>query len=125
MQVKKFQGFWTRSDVQDNPRALFVFGDNDIQKGTKGQAIIRGLPNVIGIPTKKIPSLKPGSFYVDDEYDQNCAKIMIQWNKMVAKAAQYEVIYFPENGLGTGLAQMNIHCPKTLTFIERLAETFE
>lgn len=33
-----------------------------------GQAIIRGLPNTIGIPTKKYPSNLKSSFYTDDEY---------------------------------------------------------
>lgn len=54
---KIFEGYWTVNDARSNKNSLFVYGDNDIKKGKKGQAIIRDEPNAIGIPTKKYPSL--------------------------------------------------------------------
>ena len=53
----KFKGWWSKEDCNKNPKALFVFGDNDIEKGIGGQAVIRNCTNTIGIPTKKYPSL--------------------------------------------------------------------
>jgi hypothetical protein len=70
--------FWTRDTVQTEYKDyIVVFGDNDVQRGKKGQAIIRGMPNAFGIPTKKFPSYSERAFYTDEEYEQNCAKIMV------------------------------------------------
>ena len=75
MEIIIFDGFWTVSDVKMAPDYLFIFGDNDIQKGKGGQAIIRDEPNTFGIPTKKQPNNNLNSFYYDVEYDQNIKKI--------------------------------------------------
>ena len=55
--VQTWKGFWTRKDVENNPDKVFLFGDNfeDAQNGyvpSSTQAVIRSLPNAIGIPTK-------------------------------------------------------------------------
>lgn len=57
-----FDGFWTIDDVKRYPHALFVYGDNNVQRGLGGQAIIRNLPNTVGIPTKNYPSNHPDAF---------------------------------------------------------------
>ena len=51
-QIKIFKRFWNPKIVRSQPECLFIFGDNDIQKGKRGQAIIRDEPNAIGIPTR-------------------------------------------------------------------------
>jgi len=59
LKVEIFKGFWTREDVQNQPDTVFLFGDNTHDRLiTKHipritQAVIRGLPNTIGIDTKK------------------------------------------------------------------------
>ena len=35
-----YDTFWNIKDTRENPNYLFVFGDNDIKKGKKGQAVI-------------------------------------------------------------------------------------
>lgn len=62
-------------DVQNNLDKIFVYGDNDLRQGKGGQAIIRDLPNTIGLRTKKLPSLSPNAFYTDTEFSQNKLKI--------------------------------------------------
>ena len=59
MKVNIWKGFWNSQDTLKYSNYIFIFGDNDIEKGKKGQAIIRNMPNALGIPTKKLPSLKP------------------------------------------------------------------
>ena len=118
MNIKLFKGYWTCEDVLNNPDCLFVFGDNDIGKGKKGQAIIRGLENTFGIPTKKIPALTPNAFYNDNEYDDNVSKIDNAINGLIEKAKGYKTIFFPENpqrvcGIGTGLADLPNKAPRT------------
>lgn len=57
--VEQFIGFWTREEVAKQIDKVFLFGDNTNDRlNTKyipssTQAVIRGLPNAIGIDTKK------------------------------------------------------------------------
>ena len=49
--------FYTPGLLRSMPEKIFVFGDNLLQRGTKGQAAIRGEPNAVGVPTKRAPSM--------------------------------------------------------------------
>jgi hypothetical protein len=118
--VEIFKGFWNVDIVKSNPHKLFIFGDNDIGKGKGGQAIIRDLPNAMGIPTKKLPNNSQYAYYIDEEIKENIKKI----NKSIQKILKeflsnpkYEILVFPEAGLGTGLAKLNICAPKTLQIL--------
>jgi len=56
--VEFFNGFWTRADVAKQTDKVFLFGDNTSDRTigyvpSSTQAVIRGLPNAIGIDTKK------------------------------------------------------------------------
>lgn len=115
-------GFWTRDDVQANPSYLFVFGDNDVGRGRKGQAIIRGFPNAIGVPTKKFPTFKDSAYYSDEEYEQNCQKIQRAFDAIRAKVPKFEKLVLPENGLGTGLSDLGRRAPKTLEYLNQQIE---
>ena len=103
-------------------QCLFVYGDNDVHRGKKGQAIIRDLPNTIGIPTKKIPSNEIHSFYTDDELENNTIKIRKAIDEIIDLSQHYEYIIFPEDGFGTGLAQLPIKAPKTYEFLNVMIE---
>lgn len=119
MEVIIFKGYWTVQDVRKHSNYLFIFGDNDIRKGKKGQAIIRDELNSIGVPTKKIPNYSPTSYYYDYEFDLNVQKIddAIQKIKLVLKNKKYRGIILPEDGLGTGLANLKENAPKTLEYL--------
>jgi hypothetical protein len=112
-----FGKFWNVSDCNESPRSLFVFGDNDVQKGCGGQAVIRHCQNAIGIPTKKYPSNHSDSFYTDNEYEQNCQKISAVVELIIIESKKYDEIIFPSDGFGTGLAKLATCSPKTLKFI--------
>lgn len=119
-----FKGYWTIDDVKKMSDYLFVFGDNDIKKGKKGQAIIRDEHNTIGIPTKKIPNYSLSSYYYDDEYENNIKKINVAFNKIIEiiNTKKYKGIVLPEDGIGTGLAKLNENAPKTLEYINKKIE---
>jgi len=119
-EVKIFEGHWTRLDVNSNTNYLFVFGDNDIKQGMGGQAIIRNEPNAFGIPTKKLPSMSSNSFYTDNEYDKNIKKINKAIYKIIKEFMKnkYTTLVLPKDGLGTGLAQLNVKAPKTFKFLD-------
>lgn len=120
-----FDGFWDRNTVRTNPRALFVFGDNDLGIGQGGQAVIRGLPNAIGLSTKKIPDSTPASFYTDKEYDENCIKIQSGLCKVMKEFLKdkYLELVIPRNGLGTGLSDLPKKAPKTYRYLKKSLES--
>ena len=126
MEVCIFNGFWTINDVREYSDYLFIFGDNDVKKGKRGQAIIRDEPNVAGIPTKKFPSNMSSSFYNDIEYQKNIIKIdkAIENILLRVKNEGYKGIILPKDGLGTGLAKLNIYAPKTFEYLNKKIHDF-
>jgi hypothetical protein len=132
IKVIEWKGFWTVEDVKKNPNYLFVYGDNDQEKGCGGQAIIRNEPNVVGIPTKKKPSNEKDAFYSDKELYENKRKIIraiwkvyltsIDHDVPICKLKHYTAVVFPENGFGTGLADLPNKAPKTYKYLCRVVE---
>lgn len=120
-----YPGFWTRNDVKYRDDCLFIFGDNDIEQGAGGQAIIRGMSNAFGIPTKKYPNNNNNSYYTDNEYDENIKKIDNAISKIISESKKYKYIVLPENGLGTGLAQLPIKAPKTFKYLQKRLNELE
>jgi len=124
MQVYTFRGYWKVSDVRENVNYIFVYGDNDVQCGTGGQAIIRHEKNTHGIPTKKCPNNKESSFYNDGEFTENKTKIKNAIKMLLDRLenGDYSGIFLPENGLGTGLADLPKRAPKTFKFLNEQIE---
>ena len=122
---KLYPSYWSPKDCASQSNALFVFGDNDMCTGLGGQAIIRHCVNSHGIPTKKKPSHHPNAFYIDKEFEENISKINIAIKSICKKSADYDIIYFPKNGFGTGLAALTQYAPKTLaTLNQKIYDTF-
>lgn len=112
--------FVTREYVRANRDKLFLFGDNLEHRGCGGQAAaMRGEPNALGIPTKKSPSYKKGSFFTDLEFDQNKAAIDAAFAE-VEKAISDSIraIVLPSDGLGTGRAQLDTRAPRTFAYLQ-------
>lgn len=115
-----FVGNWNVEQCHENPHSLYIFGDNDVEKGCGGQAIIRKCKNSIGIPTKKYPNNNKTSFYTDEEYDFNCKKILAAIEKIIKDSLKYDELIFPKNGFGTGFAKLDKFAPQTLKFLDQL-----
>lgn len=99
-------------DVRKNPNSLFVFADNYSKIGWKGQACIRGEPNSFGLPTQRKIGFSHDAYLSDSEFTENVAKFEEAINKF-----NYEFIYFPENGFGTGLAKLSEKAPLTFEYV--------
>ena len=111
----------TRKFVRANRDRIFLFGDNLARRGFGGQAAaMRGEPNCVGIPTKKLPSNRDDAFFTDAEFEQNKAAIdqalEILFHK-ISKAEQTIVI--PADGLGTGRAQLQSRAPLTYAYLQK------
>lgn len=110
--------FFTRDLVKTNPDKLFVFGDNDARVGDSGQAAAcRGEPNAIGIRTKKYPGGLDQDYYTDEELLQNRMKISEDFINVHNALIKGQTVVVPEDGIGTGLAQLATRAPETLRYI--------
>lgn len=112
-------GFITRKYVRANPDKIFLFGDNLLGRGYGGQAAaMRGEPNAIGIPTKKMPTHQTDAFFTDAEFEQNKAAIDCAFGQLAGLNDGTEIV-IPLAGLGTGLAKLPDIAPRTFEYLER------
>ena len=102
--------------TRENEDLIYVFGDNLLKTGTAGQAVIRGEENAFGIPTKKEPSVDAGAYMNDAELKQNKKAIDTAIQEILA---QGKSVVFPQEGLGTGLAQLKQRAPKTYSYLKK------
>lgn len=110
---------YTLCMVKSNPDVYFVFSDNLIQQGYGGQAIIRDEPNTIGVPTKKYPNNTSCSFFTDDDYEENKKHINKAFKEIKQKLKDGFHIALPQDGLGTGLADLSRKAPKTFEYLQK------
>lgn len=105
--------------VLAHPDKVFVYGDNLVKKGKAGQAIIRHLPNAMGIPTKRLPSMHSEAFF-SDKKDEG-THIVNSINAIFrAMRAEGKTIVFPANGVGTGYAEMETRSPQLYQAMNQL-----
>lgn len=125
----------SRRDLKDNPDTVYLFGDNDVRKGKGGQAAsMRGEPNAYGIRTKKVPSNQAHAFYRDDTFEENKAKIDEDFTQprkgprgetlpsLVDHVRGGGEVIIPEDGLGTGRAQLAHTAPKTAEYLNKMID---
>ena len=96
--------------VRANTDKLYIFGDNTEGWGKGGQAIIRDEPNAFGISTKNSPS----EFMSDNNFEANKARIDAD---IEAIKTDGRPIVFPEDGIGTGRADLKNKAPRTYEYL--------
>lgn len=106
----------TRDMVRAEPEARFVFGDNVRRCGNAGQAkAMRGEPNAIGVATKFLPTMAEISFFKDNA---ECKRHALRGLDEVSTALQRgRTVYFPADGIGTGLSELPTRAPKLHAYI--------
>lgn len=108
------------SVCHEYPEYYFIFGDNLEQRGTAGQACIRGCPNAFGVPTKRLPSMSADSFFDDAQLEDNKRVI----DHAIAKVPRDKPVWWHEM-IGLGLSRMDLRCPLTYAYLgQRLSEEF-
>lgn len=109
--------YYSIEDCLANMNKVYVFGDNLIDKGRGGQAIIRYCPNSFGIPTKRLPTMDNDAFFSDTPDE-----IKIVQDKLIKLLDIYNkgkyIIVLPKDGIGTGLARLNETSPKIYNLIK-------
>lgn len=104
----------TKKYLRENPNHIFVFGDNFIQKGFGGAAILRGEPNTYGFITKKYPNNNDSSFFKPEEYKEIFEN---QLDKLIKEIENNPNKTYLISKLGGGLANRyhifeKVICPK-------------
>lgn len=124
--VEKFDGFWNRSQVANQTNKVFLFGDNTNDRTVTNyvpsmtQAVIRGLPNAIGIDTKKDRGTSINSYLTDNDLEWFKGHVDTQIQK--AKDSG-KTIVVPADGIGTGKAMLKEKAPKLFKYLqEKLRE---
>lgn len=114
------QRFIHRDDLRDNRDVLYVFGDNMQKFGLGGQAKnMRGEPNAVGIPTKWAPHMHAHAFFNDkDDLSEPLQRVRDEFVKLRQHLAKGGIVVLPSDGIGVGLARLNITAPKFLAIIE-------
>ena len=102
---------FTEEIVKANPNKLFVFGDNMLRYGKGGQAVIRDLPNTLGVVTKREPSTDANAYFSDAVDEMNALDWDIARLNILKNSKVFTHIVFPTKGLGTGRAQMKSKSP--------------
>lgn len=109
--LKAFPGNWDRKTIQDilkkDPNSYFVYGDNLQGSGKGGQAVIRGLPNTIGVPTKVTPRTDASAFFNDKRDFLKAKKALdTKFNQIRTLLSEGKTVYISSAGLGTGRADL-------------------
>jgi len=103
---------YARADIRANPDWLYVFGDNLDRAGFGGQAKeARGEPNTIGIPTKRKPARYPSAYFTDDDLPIFRFRAREAFSRINAHLLAGGTVIWPEEGIGTGLADLERRAP--------------
>jgi hypothetical protein len=111
--------WYTPELLRENPRTLFVFGDNVEEWGKGGQAVIRDEPNSFGIPTK----ISPVEYFSEANWRGYKSIIDLKLEELQNlielpdSVTPYNTITFPIDFIGTGLAGLPTECPSLLFYL--------
>lgn len=91
----------TLNFLDENPNAIFIFGENLQKFGKGGAAFLRDHPRAFGFITKKFPDNNDGSFYTSEEYSPVFFEELEKLEALI-KASPNKIFYISK--LGSGLA---------------------
>lgn len=123
--VRVQKEWYEREKVAADAYSVYLFGENYQQNGTDyvpmaTQAVIRGLPNAIGIPTKNDPRTGDFSYLTDKQFSQFKKSTMGAITKAMKSG---KVIVVPADGIGTGAAQLSRRAPRCAAFLSGVLNT--
>lgn len=108
----KYVKHYTPTDCRENPDWFYVFGDNFSRYGKAGQAIIRDEPNAIGLATKRWPGRKDNAYLNDSDLNRWLKENGQAKHLIDSHLESGRIVVFPEDGLGTGFAQLHLRAPR-------------
>ena len=112
-----YDAWYTVEAVRNEPQRLFIFGDNTARIGKGGQAIIRDEPNALGVATKWFPGSNQSDYFADGP----AAEIALDTDlaKVETALCAGKTVYFPRDGIGTGLSDMPRRAPMLFAYMDK------
>lgn len=110
---------YSREEIRANRRKIYIFGDNMQQRGLGGQAgAARFEPNTIGVPTKWRPGRGRADYFSDADLFEVMPSITHSFRRMRDILRAGETIVWPEDGVGSGRAELKQRAPMIAEFIQ-------
>ena len=117
--VQVREGYYNRAEIEkaNDSSTVYIFGDNtDDRINTKyvpksTQAVIRGLPNTLGIDTKKNRGTDENAYFSDNDlarYEKYLNKVFERIDRFIKEG---KTIVLPKDGIGTGKALLQVKAP--------------
>jgi len=120
------EAYITRQMLRDEPSTLWVFSDNLIGRGFIGQAYeMRGEPNAVGIPTKRLPAMDPVAYFDDADMGVFLATAAEPLHRLLIHLRAGGSVVWPTAGVGTGWADLELRAPQIWASLERARERLE
>jgi len=119
MNVEIQESWYSLKECAENPKKLYIFGDNTIRVGMGGQAMIRPAKNSIGIATKMLPSNAKDAFFSDTTEQAWILAGDIADMFQAFEDGGYDILVLPADGLGTGLSQMPEKSPELFKWLNQ------
>lgn len=114
-----YKKYITREFMRQHPDWLFVFGDNFERRGSGGQAKeMRGESNAVGIPTKRKPLDTLESYLSDSDLEEWEHETIAPGDRLYEHLDNDGIVVWPEDGIGTGLAQLKEKAPKIYQYLK-------
>lgn len=126
--IEIHKGYWTRAEVEQATDKVFLFGDNTNDRlnthyiPNTTQAVIRGLPNAIGIDTKKNRNTSEESYFTDKDFEQFKAQVDDAIQSAINSG---KTIVLPEDGIGTGKAELEKRAPKLYAYLQEKLQSLQ
>jgi hypothetical protein len=109
-----FQDRITAQDLRDHPDRLYLFGDNEARQGRGG------LPNAVGVPTKRSPRTSSDASSVESQYERQVAILERDLTPAFVRIRRGGTLICPSAGPGTGLSGLPLRAPCTFEPLPRL-----
>lgn len=148
---------YNREQAANDSKHIYVFSDNFVDaesnyvpSSPRAQAVVRGLPNAIGIPTRRDRNNYKESYLTDSDYDFNLFKgavdkaikkieAIIDRNNELYDKAQIEkdprkkqalldqivTVVLPAAGIGTGSDMLDIKAPRLFAYLQEQLQRVE
>lgn len=114
-----YQKMIYRSHLRANPGVLFIFGDNNLRKGMRGQAAqMRGEPNAVGVRTKWAPTMSTEAFFNDMQINETDQMFTDDLTPVWEALKNHRIVIWPADGIGTGLSDLSNRAPLTWKLLE-------
>ncbi|HDZ53353.1 hypothetical protein LCGC14_0042900 [marine sediment metagenome] len=114
MPMRLYHGYYSPQACRDEPEATFIYGDNFQRYGRgkyAGQAIIRDMPNALGLAVKHEPKRDHRSYLSNDDIQVFINELHRVHEVIAPRLRAGGTVYWPADGLGTGLAEMPKRAP--------------